>query len=210
MKKNLCILLVSVLYFSSSSSFSQVVQKGDRIFGGSFSASFFNINGSGPNYNQSGNAGVFPSFGWAVKNDMVFGIKGSVSFSSSKTKTIPADQAYSRSLSVGPGVFLRKYKTLKDKFGIYFNNELKGYYLISTQKYPGADKLKSKAWGGDFSFAPGVFYKFSDSFFGEANIGGVFASYYGNSSTDNFGVGASFLQTFNFGFSYIIGRKRAS
>jgi hypothetical protein len=209
MKKNLSIFLISVLCFSSAS-YSQVVQKGDKLFGGSFSASFFNINGNGPSYNQAGNAGIFPSFAWAIKNDLVLGVKGGISYSRSKTKTIPADESYSNNLSFGPGVFLRKYKPLKDKFGVYFNNELKGYYLVATQKYPGADKLRNTAWGGDFTFAPGVFYKFSDSFLGEANIGGVYASYSGNNTSDYFGVGVSFLQSFNIGFSYMIGKKRAS
>src|SRR5690349_4042251 len=87
MKKNLCILLVSVLCISSA--YSQVIQRGDKLFGGSFSATFFNINGNGPNYNSSGNAGIFPSFAWAIKNDLVLGVKGGISYSSSTNKLDP-------------------------------------------------------------------------------------------------------------------------
>ena len=62
-------------------------------------------------------------------------------------------------------------------------------------------------WGGGYNFIPGVFYKFSGNFLGEANIGGVFASYFSNTNTKNYGIGVSFLQYFNLGIAYRIPKK---
>lgn len=208
MKRNLCTLCFVFLF--SLASRSQVVQKGDKLFGGSFSATFFNINGSGPNYNWTSNAGIFPSFAWTIKNDLTLGVKGGISYSRGIIKYDPDNKYTSSGLSISPGIFLKKYKTLKEMFGIYFSNELNGYYARSKQETPNNPTTKNSAWGGDYRFNPGVFYKFSDSFIGEANIGGVYASYYGNNGTHNTGVGVSFLQSFNIGFNYIIGKKKPS
>jgi hypothetical protein len=59
-----------------------------------------------------------------------------------------------------------------------------------------------------YAFQPGVFYKFSENFFGEGNIGGVAATYYWEGSNlKGFSISASFFQSFNLGVNYRIERK---
>lgn len=202
------LLLLTGLLFFSVATYSQV-HKGDRLFGGSFSLSFFNINGSGPGYNNNGNVGLMPSFGWGIGENMVLGIKGIISYTrSGSVQSIP-DENTSSTLGVGPGIFLKKYKTLKDRFGVYFSHELNAYYAVQWQKSDlFTDSPASEAWGGNYAFNPGVFYKFSDRFLGEANVGGLSVNYYRNETTHIFGIGASFLQYFNLGINYIIGKKK--
>jgi len=185
---------------------SQVVNKGDRLFGGSFMLTFFNSNG--PVYNGTGNVGLLPSFGRAVRKNTVLGVKGNISYSRSKTENVTADESIATSFTVGPGIFLRKYRLLKNRFGVYLNHELNGYYTFQKQKGGLMSvPVTSKGWGGSYNFNPGVFYKFSERFLGEANIGGLSMSYSRSGPTDNFGIGATFLQYFNVGISYVIAKN---
>lgn len=207
MKK--CYLFLSMPLFFALHAQSQVVQKGDRLFGGSFSLSFLNNNASGPGYNNAGNAGLMPSFAWGIKENLVLGVKGNISYTRSANAGAAAGKTISSTLSVGPGIFLKKYKSLKDRFGVCFNNELNVFYAVVKQEdliFP--DGATSNAWGGNYNFNPGVFFRFSESFIGEANIGGVYLSYYKSNSTNNWGFGASFLQNFTVGVNYVLGKKK--
>jgi hypothetical protein len=199
MKIFLFAALVSGLCFSAQS---QVVNKRDKLFGGSFS---FYINGSNqsPNNFVNSNIGVAPSFAWAIKNDLTLGIKGGVGYLRNGIGQSPGIQK-TTNFYIVPAVFLKKYKTLQKQFGVYFNNEISGNYS-SVKQGIAPDFYKTHTWQVGYSFSPGVFYKFSESFLGEANIGAAYASYYNGS--ESFSIGASFLQSFNVGVNYIIRKK---
>jgi hypothetical protein len=201
MKFFLFAALVSGLGFSAQS---QVVNKGDKLFGGSFSIYFYNLNNQGPSsYYSSSNIGITPSFAWAIKKDLTLGIKGGISYSGNRIRQSAGIQK-NTFFNIVPAVFLKKYKALKNQFGVYFNNEINGIYS-SEKGGISPDFSKTYNWGVGYSFSPGVFYKFSESFLGEANIGAAYVSYYNRPG--NFGIGASFLQSFNVGVNYIIGKK---
>ena len=198
MRQTLLLILVTGFCFCAQS---QVVNKGDKLFGGSFSASF----GSSSQQNTASNAGIYPSFAWATRTNRVFGIKGSVFYTTDKNGTPQGDQK-SHTIWVGPGIFLKQYKLLKDKFGVFFNNELNGSYSLQKQDYY-PNSYTNERWGVNYNFNPGVFYKFSDNFLGEASIGGAYVNYAGGESFHSFNIGASFLQTFNLGVNFIIRHK---
>jgi hypothetical protein len=200
MRKHFTLIVVAFI-FAAIQLPAQVLNKGNKLFGGSFSFSVFNTNNSGPSYYTAGNAGLLPAYGWVIKNDLVLGVKGSVTFSHTKNVVSVSEKRVVNSFSFGPGVFIKKYKLLKNKFGLYFDHELNAYYNINKEKVTAQPDLKYHSSGGSYNFNPGVFYKFSENFFGEANIGGVYASYYG--------IGASFLQYFNLGINYRIPRKNS-
>jgi len=205
----LCVFYFFSLFLSLNTLQAQAINKGDRLFGGSFSFSFFNSNNNGLNYSNIGNAGIIPSYGWALKNDLVFGIRGFINYEHSEWLNTPTDKNTRNSFSFGPGLFLKKYKLLKNKFGMYLNNELSGIYSTSKQKstnFP--DYMKSHSWGVAFNLNPGVFYKFSDNFFGEGNIGGLSAFYNSNGTIKNSGISATFLQYFNLGINYRIANNK--
>jgi hypothetical protein len=202
MKQTLPAILFVCICFTVQS---QAIKKRDKLFGGSIYANY----GSVSHQSTNNNVGLVPSFAWAIGTNRVLGIKGSISYSRSRNMgSQPA--AKSTALGVGPGIFLKQYKSLKERFGIFFLNELSGSYLIQRQNNPGTDSYKTHTWGLTYNFAPGVFYKFSDHFLGEAAIGGLYAGYSRGPAYRSFNAGASFLQSFNLGINYIINHRRSS
>lgn len=188
----------------------QVIEKGDRLLGGDFSISIYNVNPNGPQNNSSGNAGISPSLGFAIKDNLIFGPRGAINYNHQVTKYTDDTKATESMLGIGLGAFLKKYRAVQNRFGLYFDNELSGsLYRSKTDRtgYPDNDPVTG--WGAQYSFSPGVFYQFSDRFLGEANIGGVYASFYKPYADGTcFGLGASFFQYFNLGVSYKFSKKR--
>lgn len=209
MKKNLLsTALISFSFFASA----QVIQKGDKLFGGSFSFSAFNTNPTGPQSAVYSNAGILPSFAIAVKNNLTFGVRGNINYSRNRMENNSSDKTVQTNLSLGLGLFLKKYRLLQNRFGVYFDNEIGGRLDFQKGKFNNSpDYQKYTTWGANYTFSPGVFYKFSDRFLGEANIGGVSVSYYKPyDSGSHFGAGVSFLQYFNLGINYRISKNKST
>lgn len=205
MKRNLPVTIL--LFFISLSASAQVIDKGDKLFGGSFSLILFNSNPSGPQSNYSSNAGILPSFEVAVKPNLALGVRGSINYAHNKSTNIAPQDYEQTGFGLGLTLFLKKYKLLQNKFGVYFDNAVSGSSYYQKQQSAAATQ-KDKLKGADYTFRPGVFYRFSDRFFGEANIGGASVSYTHGSNNNNFSIGASFLQTFNLGINYRISKKK--
>lgn len=205
MKKILLILVCSY----SFTSFSQDFNKGDKLIGGSFSFSIFNVSNNGPaGYYNAGNVGILPSYSWFIKNNLAMGIRGNINYLRSEQETATGERI-SSSFITGISVFLKKYKPLKDKFGMYFENEIGGNYNVTKDNFSSSSTYtKNSVYGLTYHFSPGVFYRFSKRFLGEGNIGGVYASYYGGQGSNNLGIGASFLQYFNLGINYLLEKKK--
>ena len=206
MKKILLIFFCSY----SFTSFSQDFNKGDKLIGGSLSFSIFNTNTSGQNTYYASNVGILPSYSWFIKNNLAMGIRGSISYYKNITKYATGEKRLSRSLYTGIAVFFKKYKTLKDKFGLYLEHEVGASYINGKEQYPASspDFTKQKFYGASYKFSPGVFYRFSNRFIGEGNFGGVYASYQNGQGGNSFGGGVSFLQFFNLGINYLLDKKK--
>jgi hypothetical protein len=208
MKKHLLLSVsASVLFFFTSSS--QLISKKDKLFGASAAVSLYNIDemASVTGTRRSSNIGLVPSFAWAIKDNVAMGIKAGLNFSrvingSGTIKTVQTG------LHIGPQLFIRKYRTLVKNFGVSFNHEVGAYYASSSTKSDQV-RIKNYSWGGGYSFTPSVFYKFSDRFLGEANIGGIGFSYNKNQGSRQWAVGGTFLTYFNIGIQYIIPSKKA-
>lgn len=201
-------IILFIVCSYSFTSFSQDFNKGDKLIGGSFSFSFFDINNSGPGYYHSGNVGILPSYSWFIKNNLAMGIRGNISYMRAE-QALATEVRTNSSFTTGISVFLKKYKPIKEKFGMYFENEIGGNYIVTRDKFTSSSSYtKSSVYGLSYHFNPGVFYRFSNRFMGEGNIGGVYASYYSGQGSNNFGIGASFLQYFNLGINYVIERKK--
>jgi len=205
-----------IILFASSLFFvfilnAQVINEGDHLLGGSLSFLIVNSTYTEPVNNRTSNVGLYPSFGWAIKNDLVVGLRGTASYGHSEDKRSSGDKTEFNSYSFGTGGFLKKYKLVKNKFGFYFDNEATISYAGSSynQTYAGVfTSSEGHSWAMGYAFQPGVFYKFSENFFGEGNIGGVAATYYWEGSNlKGFGINASFFQSFNLGINYRIGGR---
>src|SRR4030095_14937677 len=64
----------------------QVINKGDRLLGGSLSFLTINSTYTNPVDNRTSNVALYPSFGWAIKNDLILGLRGTASYQHSGTK----------------------------------------------------------------------------------------------------------------------------
>lgn len=200
MKHYCTLLFIAALSFSANAQ----INKSDKLFGGSFNGNFFN-NSRGPNPVQTGNIGFAPSFGWAIKKNLVMGLKGSIGYSRSENingsvKTI------SSGISILPGIFFTRYKQLKKQFGVTFTNEVFAGYGQSKLK-TATGEITSDSRSAGYSFSPGVYYRFSDHFFGQASFGGAYATWQGAENTNTFNAGVSFLQAFQVGINYRIGKR---
>jgi hypothetical protein len=203
--------LLTLCCFYSLTGFSQDLNKGDKLFGGSISFTTYNYNSNVYNSSGGSNAGIAPSFSWLIKNNLALGIRGGVGYSTSKAENQTGPANKNTNLNAGAGVFLKKYKSLKDKFGLYFDNEVSFNFISNKQK--GGIPLtiiKNETKGIGYEFSPGVFYKFSNHFMGEANIGGAYATYNKGGGSNNFSAGLSLLQYFNLGINYRIEGKKKS
>ena len=187
---------------------SQNFNKGDKLFGGSVSFNTYTNNNNSFSSNGS-NIGLSPSFSWLIKDNLAFGIRGGINYEQNKSENQAPSDNKSTTYNGAAGVFLRKYKTVKDKFGMYFDNNL-SFYVSNTKNESGTPVVVSKneSKGVNYRFSPGVFYMFSSHFIGEANIGGVYAGYRKGGSTKSFNAGLSFLQYFNVGINYRFEAKK--
>jgi hypothetical protein len=177
--------------------------KGDKLFGGSF-AGYFQF------YDQtvrqsSSNVGFIPSFGWFIKDNLAMGVRGGLSVSASRNAaSIPTYKT--NAIGFTPGVFLAKYKTLKEKFGLRMMHELYASYF-RQRTANGTTTTKTISSGVTYNFTPGVFYRFSKNFMGEASIGGLFAAYSKSGDSKSYSMGANFLQGFNLGINYVMAKR---
>jgi hypothetical protein len=210
MKKHLLFFVSAILFLNLTSS-AQVFSKRDKLFGATAGLSFSSDNNIPANpypYQHSNNVGFYPSFAWAIKSNLAMGIKGNFTYFKMVFKG--ATQKYvNTSLETGPEIFLRKYKALKDRFGVFFNHGLDLYYIKNTNQN-NQNKITSTVWGGGYNFTPGAFYKFSNRFLGEASFGGLTVQYSkNNEGTKSFNAGINFLSYFNVGIQYIISGKKS-
>ena len=210
MKKHLLLFVCAFLLFTLTS-LSQVFYKKDKLFGAMAGLNFSsdnNIPNNAYSQQRSNNVAFMPSFAWAVKNNLALGIKGN--FIYYKTVVRGATQKYvNSSLQAGPEIFLRKYKALKDRFGVFFNHGIDLNYAKYTGKI-NEDKSTTTRWGGGYNFTPGAFYKFGERFLGEASFGGASVQYTkNNDGTKSFDAGINFLSYFNVGIQYIIPGKKS-
>lgn len=210
MKRNLLLTFTATfLLFLISSS--QGLSKKDKLFGASASLSFYSVDappltGDTRHYN---NVALIPSYAWVIKNNLVLGIKGNLSASRQTQTTTSGKNKYS-TLAIGPEVFLKKYRTLSQNFGVFFEHGINFTYLSTRNKQSSGDLFKTNIWGGGYNFTPGAFYQFSNRFLGEANIGGLFAAYSKvDGGAKTISGGASFLTFFNIGIQYIIRKNRS-
>jgi hypothetical protein len=201
MKKMFTLAVIAVLTGTFASA---QFNKGDQLFGGSFSAGISNQDNNN-NVNTNSNVGITPSYAWMIRKNTALGIKGSIHFTSSKQKD-NLSKSESHAIGINPGIFLTRYKILKDKFGVTFTHEASAGFYRQTNK-SGTTESKTKSRSARYNFNPGVFYRFTENVMGQADIGGIYALWSGATGVNNFNAGASFLQSFNVGINYRIAKN---
>src|SRR5215211_2962418 len=129
MKKHIYPIMLLLLSAAASA---QVVQKGDKLVGGSLA---WSTDGFDPTASETGtNAtiGIFPSFSFAVKDNLAIGVK--INFSK---ESFRSGVDTSRRLIYGGVLFLKKYKVISDRFGLYFNHGISAMEDEDKHEYAG-------------------------------------------------------------------------
>lgn len=162
-----------------------------------------------------------PAIGKAIKEDLVAGITLDYAYSSGSGSTSTKYNLY------GGGIFLRKYRSLGNKFYLFGQSNLGYDYSKQTIDNPpntgGPDHQIDKAYGVGLQFAPGVAYSLDQKWQVEFEFPNLLNINYTHTSEDDlydtppnhqvynnsFGFSSSLSATFTFGLGlrYVIGGK---
>jgi hypothetical protein len=129
------IFYLSLVFLSASLVSNAQFKQGSLILGGDFNLNMQNSNtppGAGVS-SRSGNLGLSPSIGKAIKENLVLGIALSYSHNYSKnTDTVEPNQ--SSTDFYGGGIFLREYIPLGNRFYLFAHEQLGGSYGVYSSQ----------------------------------------------------------------------------
>jgi hypothetical protein len=190
------LLLLACLMSAGIFSYSQViVPKGKKILGGSFSGSTFNLHpdsvAGSPTADQNGSHVSFsPSFGYAIKENVVIGVSFQTDYGRWQTDYSGSGSRYvSSSFSMGPGFFYERFWKLGKGFHISgtallnasFGKQKSTEYQPSGQTYKASGTLRSV----NFSVTPNIGYSFNDKWMVQASLGEILQMGYSRSTWEN-------------------------
>jgi hypothetical protein len=169
------ILLLAALFLNSSLLFAQVIQKNKRILGGTVNGGYNQsqadtLASSKPSIKGSnGYINLSPSFGKAVKQNVVFGYLVSLGYSYSKSEDLRLnDTGKTNGYTVGGGVFLERYFPLSKSLSFSGSLPLQLYYSWSENKLYQNGTLsgtsKDKYYGVSIGLYPSLNYLLSKKF----------------------------------------------
>jgi hypothetical protein len=207
------------------------IAKGDIMLGGDIyyynSGSTSSSSGT-PTYtytNKSTNVGINPSFGKAIKDNLVLGVDITYNhYTNGDNSNNNSPDYNTNSNSFGAGVFIRQYKPLGNGFYLFGQAELNGSYSSGKLDNPGTTsgytKDDTKGYGFSLRLYPGVAYALNRRWQLETELTGFFALTYNhsketsdyvgqpeeNSNTHNFNVSSSLTggNAFTLGVRYWI------
>lgn len=140
------------------------IKKGTVFIGGNIGFSHLSSKSDDSLYapdNPGTNFNFNPSVGWAIKDNLVFGIN--LGYSYQKTNYANPGSYYELN-NYSAGVFLRKYKILGSGFSLFGETDL----ALNYGRTPsvggvgiGALSQETKTYGAGLSFYPGVAYRVS-------------------------------------------------
>ncbi|HTI94343.1 MAG TPA: outer membrane beta-barrel protein [Puia sp.] len=186
------ILLSSLAVFITLLSHAQI-KKGTVFIGGNIN--FLHQSGKTDDSiyiaaNPATNFSFSPSVGWAIKDNLVFGIDLGYGYQKD-SYNYPGPAYYNKLNSYSGGVFLRKYKTLGSGFYLFGQTDL-GFTYTKTDHSAGRaapDQTKTSTVG--LSFYPGVAYRLSSHWQLETGLPGLAHITYSHINETNYPTPAS-------------------
>jgi hypothetical protein len=178
MKKSL--LIFSLVFISAALSAQVIVPKGTRIAGGNISIgnarNHFDttLNGNDVNTYSNYNVNFNPTFGWAKKDNEVYGIMLHTTYQHWKQES---NNTFSKGsfIAAGPGVFYERFFNLGKGFHFSANGSLYGTYGVTKNKSYTNSVLTNDAEGKrydiNFSVTPRIGYSINKKFMVQASIG---------------------------------------
>ena len=193
-----------VLFFTVSicSLASAQIKKGDIMLGGNldYTNSSTTYNGVGTGTKNKGTAlTIDPSFGKAIKDNLVLGFN--VDYTHSTNSTAEPSNGSMTGNGFGAGIFLRKYIPLGNHFYFFGQTALSGTYGHShTDQAPGYQPVTdvTNSTGFSLTFFPGIAYAINRRWQLETGLANFFGiSYYHQKETQTFTGSADQTATSN-------------
>ena len=149
------------------------ITKGSILLGGSLNFNQSKSDGSSSNINST-YWGIAPSFGIALKENLVYGINLNYNHNQSSSNTYAG------------GIFLRKYYPLGNNFYLFGEPSLNYSHQESKVVTPISDNSVYKFWSVDLGLRPGISYALSRKFQLETGLGNLVDISYSKSKTEYF------------------------
>lgn len=126
---------------------------------------------------------VYPSIGWAVKDNLVLGIQPGIGYYNSGDGAGNYD---SKENDYSLGIFLRKYKPLGNRFYFFGESMLSFAYQLPTDDDPGNPVIHQDGKNIDLSlgFSPGAAYALSRKWLMEVEFPNVISARYAHDKTN--------------------------
>ena len=208
------ILLLAALSISCSLLFAQVIEKDKRIFGGTVNFGYNQsqadtLASSTPSIKSSnGYINISPSFGTAIKENVVFGYLLSLGYSHGKGEDLRLNETgKSNGYNVGGGVFLEKYfplsKSLSFSGLMPFQLNYSWYENESFQNGTSTGSRKNRSYGASISLYPSLNYLINKKFILQLTLNNFVSIGYRHSTdeTEQPNVSPKDQESSNFGFN---------
>ena len=160
--------------------------------------------------NKTSSAGIYPSYGYFVKQNFVIG--AGLSFYNTKYENgIPAnDYTLQKRNGYGLNVFARQYKNLGSSgFYLFLQGTagadlFNGEYKWQSSGYPNTNR-KEKGVNIQLSLSPGISYAVTPMFHIETGLNNLFYAMYSNAKTDYINDPSSNIKSNNFNIGANVG-----
>lgn len=159
---------------------------------------------------------VLPSFGLAIKENLVIGIFGNYTEEHRKNDNDYTDR---KEKTFGGGLFVRRYVPMFKRFYIYGEGRL-GYNRTESNNTGGYYENKSKGWESNLTITPGISYGITKHILVEAGFASLFTAKYKSVKSDwapnsssskqkSFDAGVSLenVSALSIGFRFLINKK---
>jgi hypothetical protein len=196
------------------------IKKGTVFIGGSIGLNKQSPSSDYPNDFQKNTNIIFsPSVGWAIKDNLVFGVMLGVGYQ--KYSLVPPDSNYSKTQTYSAGVFLRKYKYLGSGFSLFGQGNFFFNYAKTTNYSGSLNNQTNSSYTVGLGFNPGVAYRINTHWqietifpnlgyvnYGHAKQSNVLLTpsleQHSSANTLNIGSSLSGIYQFSVGVQYVI------
>ena len=129
---------------------------------------------------HSSNYSIAPTFGLAVKDDLVFGV--SLGYGHSNNDYEASNSPVNKSNSYFGSLFLKKYKPLGKGFSLFGQGSLGFTWSRTSSDYPQQYSSSQTSFGPSLSLMPGVAYRVGRHLQAEATLPGLAVINYNHTS----------------------------
>ncbi|HVU57074.1 MAG TPA: hypothetical protein VHD83_18560 [Puia sp.] len=198
------------------------IKKGESLLGGSVGFMRQDYNAISPGNGNATYVNVQPSFGKAIKDNLVVGVNLYYSYSK-LVEPSDATPIYTvKQPGYGLGFFVRGYKDLGRSFSMFLEGDLGGMYSLAKGSYEGVNELSvdNKGYSINASLSAGIAYHITPRWmvetgfqnlayinYGHTKYGGTITSVGGRQKESSFSLGTNLnkeLNNFAIGCRYIL------